>query len=434
RGLVNPLGFLLVNMVGDRYPPWIFGVGLAVYDLIAIKWGHKHYDHDGMLSLCPQLRGAKTLGGYRYIDAETDDARLVLRVLREAVRDGGVALSHARVEHLLQLNNGQVCGVALRDGDPEGNRRQIEVQAPVVISATGAWADDLRTKIGARARLRPLQGSHLVLSAERLPLTRSVSIFHPKDHRPVFAFPWQGVIVVGTTDVDCDGPLGRNPRITPYEVEYLMAFLQKAFPSLDLTLSDVQCTFSGVRSVVDTGKTDPSKESREHVLWRENGLLTVTGGKLTTFRLMAQAALRVVRKRLPGHPRLHARQRVLDSTQRPPAPAVVDPSMMLRLVGRYGSDAYGLLSSAQDHELKTIPGSQSMWAELRWAARNEGIIHLDDLLLRRLRLGLQQPEGGVTDTDSIRRIVQEELGWSDDRWDQELEAYKHLWQRAFSPP
>ena len=251
---------------------------------------------------------------------------------------------------------------------------------------------------------------------------------------PVFAFPWQGVIVVGTTDVDCSGSLERNPRISPYEVEYLMAFLQKAFPSLVLKLSDVQCTFSGVRSVVDTGKADPSKESREHVLWQENGLLTVTGGKLTTFRLMAQAALRVVRKRLPGHPRLHARQRMLDSTHKPPPSAVLEPSMMLRLLGRYGSDAYGLLSSAQDHELKSIHGSHAMWAELRWAARNEGVVHLDDLLLRRLRLGLQQPAGGLTDIERIRRIVQEELDWSDERWDQELETYQQLWQHAFSPP
>ncbi len=434
RGLINPLGFLLLNMIGDRYPPWIFGAGLIVYDLIALKWGHKRYDHDGMLSLCPQIKGANTLGGYRYIDAETDDARLVLRVLREAVRDGGLALSHARVDHLLRSNTGQVCGVALRDGDPDGNGRQAEVKAPVVISATGAWADDLRTQIGARPRLRHLRGSHLVLSAERLPLSRSVSMFHPADQRPVFAFPWLGVIVVGTTDVDCEGPLERDPQISPYEIEYLMEFLQKAFPSLDLTLSDVQCTFSGVRSVVDTGKADPSKESREHVLWLENGLLTVTGGKLTTFRLMAQAALRAVRRKLPGHPRLHARQRVLDSIHKPPASIGLEPSKLLRLLGRYGLDAHELLSSARDEELTFIQSTPALWAELRWAARNEGVVHLDDLLLRRLRLGLQQPQGGLAHVERVRGIVQEELGWPDERWEQELQVYQRLWKRAFSPP
>jgi len=435
RGLVNPLGQLLVSMPGDRMPPWVFGIGLGLYDLIALKWGHKRYDADGLLTLCPQLEGAATLGGYRYIDAHTDDARLVLRILREAVGDGGVALNYARVEHLLRRVSGQVCGVMLRDLDPAGRQREAEVQAPVVISAVGAWADELRIQIGARSRLRLLRGSHLVLPAARLPLSRSVNIFHPADQRPVFAFPWEDVTIVGTTDVDHSRDLERDPWISPAETEYLMNFLSRAFPSLELSTNDVMSTFSGIRSVIDTGKANPSKESREHAIWRESGLLTVTGGKLTTFRLMAQAALRRVRTRLPGKPRFHSRQRVLDAASVDILASIdLEPSMRLRLLGRYGLEAPDFLAGNSPEDIESIPPTQTLWAELRWAARNEGVVHLDDLLLRRVRLGLQLPDGGLHQIERLRTIVQQELAWSDKAWDQELAAYKRLWLRSYSPP
>lgn len=433
RGLVNPLSQLLVNMPGDRIPPWVFGLGLGLYDLLALKWGHKRYDADGLLALCPQLKGAATLGGYRYIDANTDDARLVLRILREAVRDGGVALSYARAERLLRTASGRVCGVALQDLARHG--RNAEVQAPVVISAVGAWADELRQQVGARSRLRLLRGSHLVLPHKRLPLSRSVNILHPADHRPVYALPWESVTIVGTTDVDHDRPPESDPAISDAEAEYLIRFLGRAFPSLELDASDVVSTFSGIRSVVDTGKANPSKESREHAIWQESGLLTVTGGKLTTFRLMAQAALRRVRSRLPGNPRFHARQRVLDETSAEMLSGVeLEAPMRLRLLGRYGLEAPEFLHASSPDELVPVAPTQTLWAELRWGARNEGVMHLDDLLLRRVRLGLQLPSGGLDQIARVREIVQKELAWPDETWEKELQNYTHLWRRSYAPP
>jgi glycerol-3-phosphate dehydrogenase len=435
RGLINPLGQLLVSMTGDRLPLWVFGIGLGLYDLIAFKWGHKRYSAGGLLSTCPQLEGAPMLGGYRYIDAHTDDARLVLRLLREAVGDGGVALNYARVVNLLQRGSGQVCGVALRDLDPSGCDRETEVEAPVVISAVGAWADELRSQIGARSRLRLLRGSHLVLPADRLPLSRSVNIIHPDDQRPVFAFPWEGVTIVGTTDEDHGSTPKRNPAIRPVEIEYLMHFLARAFPSLGLSTDDVISTFSGIRSVVDTGKANPSKESREHAIWQESGLLTVTGGKLTTFRLMALAALRTVRSRLPGRPKLHARQRVLNEVNVDILSGFdLDSSLRLRILGRYGVEASDFLHTASPQDLELISPTHSLWAELRWAARKEGIVHLDDLLMRRVRLGLQLPDGGLALIERLRKLVQQELGWSDEKWEQELEDYRNLWMRSYAPP
>ncbi len=431
RGLVGQLGFLLPNFAGDRPPGWMFGLGLIVYDLLALKWGHRHYDALDIRELSPNVRESGLLGGYRYFDAQTDDARLVLRVIREAVRGGGVAIHYAHAESLLRSRSRQVCGVILRDQAPGSEGRTTEIEAPVVINATGAWADGLRSGKGGR-HLRQLRGSHLIFSAKRFPLRRAVSFLHPKDRRPVFVLPWEGVTLFGTTDVDHDQSLDAEPAISAAEVEYLMAGLAYAFPSLELTLDDVQGTFAGVRPVVDTGKADPSRESREHVLWNEDGLLTVTGGKLTTFRLMAHDALEAVRARLRGTPTFDRNKRMLDVLPADFDAPGLDPAARLRLLGRYGVDAPDLIAASR--ELESICGSLALWAELRWAARAEGAIHLDDLLLRRVRLGLLLPRGGLDCMDRIRAIAQPELGWSDDRWAQEVKRYADLWKRCYSLP
>ncbi len=185
------------------------------------------------------------------------------------------------------------------------------------------------------------------------------------------------------------------------------------------------------RPVVDTGQRDPSKESRESVLWDECGLLTITGGKLTTFRLMALEALRAVRGRLPHRPRFSAKQRMLDPIDARLI-ADLDPGVALRLFGRYGADTPDLVQAAQPDELQPIDRTPSLWAELRWAARNEGVVHLEDLLLRRVRLGLLLPQGGLTHMDRIRTIAQPELDWSDQRWEQEVSDYTQLWNRCYS--
>ncbi|OGO63849.1 MAG: hypothetical protein A2Z45_01725 [Chloroflexi bacterium RBG_19FT_COMBO_55_16] len=443
RGLVIPLGFLMANFKTDRLPPWLFGVGLTVYDMLALKGGHRYYDSSGIQELCPQLNDQGLLGGYRYFDAETDDARLVLRVIREAVRQGGLALNYARVEGLIHSPSGRVCGVQLRDMDPDAAGRTAEVVSGVVVNATGAWANELRELVAMHKdnppgvqlspRLRHLRGSHLIFPESKLPLNRAVCLWHPADGRPVFAFPWEGVTIIGTTDVDHGRVVQTDPKISLPEAEYLLAVVTYAFPGLNLTLDDVQGTYSGIRAVLDTGKADPSKESREHVLWKENGMLTVTGGKLTTFRLMAHDTLRAARAMLPGQPVFDPHFRVLET---PPAgileSASLDAAARLRLLGRYGADAPELIAAAEPGELQAIASSPALWAELRWAARAEGVIHLDDLLLRRVRLGLLLPQGGLPCLESVRRIAQRELGWNELRWEQEVENYVRLWQESYS--
>ncbi|MDD5467264.1 MAG: glycerol-3-phosphate dehydrogenase/oxidase [Anaerolineales bacterium] len=440
RGLINPLGFLLATYRADSMPWWTFGIGLTLYDMLALKWGHRYYDPYDLRELCPQLKEDGLRGGYRYFDATTDDARLVIRIIRESVEAGGRALNYARVTHLLRLKDGRVRGVAIQDDAPEGKGRSLEIHAPMVINATGAWADELcpggslpgRGK--ALPRLRKLRGSHLVFPFTTLPLTRSVSCMHPADGRFVFAFPWEGVTVVGTTDVEHSAALATNPAISPAEHTYLMAWLEHTFPDLQLSEKDVLSTYSGIRCVADSGKSDPSKETREHVICFEEGLLTITGGKLTTFRLMAHNALTSIRNSLPGYPRFDPHKRVLN----PPLPEDTVPEQLsrlsrLRILGRYGREAPAVIAAANQEELTSIPGLPTLWGELRYAAREEGVVHLDDLLLRRTRLGIQLPEGGLAHLARLRAIAQPELAWDDARWEAEVNDYTRLWQRSYAP-
>ncbi len=433
RGLIYPLGFIMPTYKNDPIPAWLLGIGLSIYDLMALKWGHRHYDPKGIYELCPQLQGSRLLGGFRYIDAQTDDARLVIRLIREAVRDGGTAINYSQVVDLCRLRSKQVCGIVLKDLAPGTKGRIIEIKTPVVINATGAWADNLRVKVGAKPRLRHLRGSHLIFPEKKLPISRAVSFWHPQDGRPVFAYPWEGVTIVGTTDVDMGSQLQIDPCISPEEVEYLMSAVSHVFPDLGIILNDVQATYSGIRAVLDTGKADPSKESREYVLWNESGLLTITGGKLTTFRLMAHSALRAIRRHLPGRPTFNSKLRVLDI----PSPKALNDldlngSTQLRLLGRYGQDVDGLVETMKSGEIEPVDQIQTLWGEIRWAAHAEGVVHLDDLLLRRVRLGLQLPKGGIPWIDRIRAIIQPELCWDDLRWDQEVSTYQELWKRCYS--
>jgi glycerol-3-phosphate dehydrogenase len=432
HGLVNRLGFLYPCLSGDAMPGWVFGAGLVIYDLMARQWSHRSYDAEDMRALCPQLTTPALRSGFRYFDAQTDDARLVLRLLRESVSGGGLALNYVRVTSLLKTNSGQVCGVVVQDTSGE-TARQLEVKARVVINATGAWADRLRGEIGKAPRLRPLRGSHLVFPFSRLPLTRAVSFLHPHDGRPVFALPWEGAVVYGTTDVDQGPDLLVDPAISGSEAGYLLDGLKFVFPQLELTFADVSATYSGIRPVVDTGKANPSKESREHVLWDEDGLLTVSGGKLTTFRIMARQALKAVRRHL-GHIPFDSDIPVLDAIT-PEAEAVCaashfSPAQCLRLLARYGPGSTALFN-ASAADLQPVDGTLYCWAELRQAARAEGVVHLDDLLLRRVRLGLLAPNGGLDLMDRIRLTVQPELGWDDKRWEAEEKSYAELWHASY---
>lgn len=447
-GLIDPLGFLIAVYEGDRPGTWTYRAGLSMYDLMALQWTHRRYSPGELRMLAPSIAREGLEGGFGYHDAQTDDARLVLRVIAEAVAAGGAALNYARAAHLLRADDtpdSPVNGIQLHD---ELSDRWLDLRARVVINATGAWADRLRGEVDAAPRLRPLRGSHMIFPSWRFPIAQAISFAHPTDGRPLVIFPWEGATMVGTTDVDHSESLDIEPRITPQEVAYLMAAVNETFPSLHLGLDDVVSTFAGVRPVVGTGKADPSRESRDHVVWEEEGLLTVTGGKLTTFRLIALDTLEAIRDRLPEVASLPENVSALDavtvdlSEQITPAAGVdgapvtvrLDEALRRRLAGRYGAAAPDLIAEARAGELESIGSTATLWAELRWAARHEQVAHLDDLLLRRVRIGLLLPHGGRDILPQVRAVCQAELGWHDARWAAEEARYLDLWQAHYDLP
>lgn len=430
-GLVEHLGFMVPFYREGSYSPLMLQAGLAIYDLIALRRSRRRHRPEKIALLAPALKSEGIKGAFWYRDARTDDARLVLRVIRDGVRLGGSALNYARVEDILRDRDGRVRGVAVRENS---TGHTVEVRSQAVINATGVWAQSIRSLPGGRPRLRPLRGSHLVFPHWRFPLALAVNFLHPADGRPLYVFPWEGVTLLGTTDLDHDHSLEDEPRISPVEGRYLMEGVRHYFPSLNLADSDVLSTFSGVRPVVDTGKKDPSRESRDHVVWSENGLITVTGGKLTTFGLLAGEALSHARKyiRRTSAPAQTSAEKKYGSNGFP-APAGTNEAQSRRLTGRYGPDAGRLINESCPGDLKTIPCTETLWAEIRWAAGHEGVVHLDDIMLRRTRLGILDTEGGTRFMHRIREIVQPAAGWDDRRWEEEVSRYIDIWRNGYSP-
>lgn len=432
RHLVTPLGFIM-PCPDDPHLARQYGLGVVIYDLLAPKWQHSKLSRDRILQCCPELRSDQLTCGYLYYDAAMDDTRLVFRLIRETVAAGGTALNYTRATQLLKDAQGKVCGAVLSDcsGAELGD---VEITACVVINATGPWSDELRAIVGAPSRLRKLRGSHLVFSRERLPLKQAVTLVHPRDHRAMFAIPWEGVSLIGTTDLDHTFPLEAcEPFTTSAEIEYILEAANATFPSLELEHTDVLSTFSGLRPIVNTGQADPSKESRAHVVWEEGGLITITGGKYTTFRIMAEQTLQMASSRLPHPADLSSRRRYFAPLPREHAPVTLGEEQYLYLLGRYGEDTSALLTNAIIGENTPIHHLPNLWSEIRWAARTGAVEHLDDLLLRRVRLGMLLPGAAMNDMEHIRTLAQSELGWDDVRWQAEVDRYLEIYRKAYSP-
>ena len=430
-GLVEPMGFLYPFYRGHWPGRWSFTALITLYDLLARRSNHCYYAARDLLMLVPRIAAQGLTGGIKYEDAFTDDSRLVLRTIREAQQDGALALNYVVADRLI-INGDRVSGVVIRD---VLTGQSAEVLARAVVNATGAWADRLRAQVDGENHIRPLRGSHLVFPFWRFPLAQAVTMLHPADRRPVIIMPWEGATLLGTTDLDHKEDLDVEASITSQEVEYLVQAVDYQFPSLGIRHEDILATYSGVRPVIGTGALNPSSEKRDHSIWVEHGLISVSGGKLTTFRLIALDVLGRVARFNPSITMKDSGDRLLSTPEYQwPCLERVDPALRTRLAGRYGREAENVVRCAGDDELTRVPGTDIMWAELRWAARNEAVVHLDDLLLRRTPIGVLLPQGGVRFFDRIHEICKEEMNWDVERWGQEAQAYEILWRSCYSLP
>ena len=430
-GLVDLMPYMMPHYDG-RFPGrFAFGMLLKVYDLLARRKYHTFHGADSVRERYPFLNPDGLTGASEFADAVTDDSRLVMRILHEARRDGAEVLNYVAVDRTEQNADGVT--ISLRD---TVGGASCKVTASVLVNATGVWVNELREQLGQSADVRPARGSHIVIPAERLPVDVSFTILHPQDQRPIFVYPWEGRTVIGTTDLDHPKPDNGEVGITRREMDYLLALAAFQFPEAGIQEKDVISSWAGVRPLVASGAKNSSKESRDHTVWKDGRVVSVSGGKLTTFRLIALDVLKEARDELPE----------CEVDKKAPVFTITDPAiaslaseqMAHRLAGFYGRDAAEIIGTAKAHggaeDLEPIPGTHTCWAELRWQAASEAVVHLDDLLLRRSRLGLLLKNGGLDLLPDLKERLQPMLGWSDEHWAAEVERYRRLWSQFYSLP
>lgn len=428
-GLVDLMAYMMPHYRG-RFPgPFVFGLLLRVYDFLAGKRYRKFLNIRETIARFPYLRRNRLLGATEFADAVTDDSRLVMRVLHEARHDGAELINYVGVTKSEQNDDGVV--ITLTDSITGA---EYQVKSRCLVNATGVWVNALREQQGVTHTIRPARGSHIVVERERLPVDVSFTVLHPQDKRPIFVYPWEGRTVIGTTDLDHPTPGNDEAGITQKELNYLMELADYQFPSAGLNVRDVISSWSGVRPLVSAGASNSSKESRDHTVWSDGRLISVSGGKLTTFRLIALDVLKAASKWLPQTGPTDDSAPVF--TQHATATNIpgLSAHILRRLRGFYGADCDRLIEYSSMDDLTVVPGTEMVWAELSWCAAHEAVVHLDDLLLRRTRLGLLVPKGGLTHEARLKSLIQPQLDWSDERWTQEVERYRKIWERFYWLP
>jgi glycerol-3-phosphate dehydrogenase len=396
---------------------------------------HRMISGEEVTELLPALAAREPTGGYLFYDCQADDVRLVLTVLGEAERFGAVCANRAHVTGLLE-HGGHARGVRVRDVE---SGAELEVRAANVVNATGVWADQLRgEELHAEAELptiRPSRGTHVTLEHRDLPL-HAGAIVPAGEGRTIFALPWLGRTLVGTTDVDYEGPL-EHVMPSGEDIDYLLHAINDFFGS-SLHPGQLTGAFAGVRPLISTG--DPKKSvdiSRKAELYEtSSGMITITGGKLTTWRRMAKLTVdRLVEREARDAPcRTHEIPlgQAIDVQELPRVEGVPEDCYPA-LAARYGHAAHEVLAVAAERgELAQpiVAGLPDLLAEAALAARHEQARSIGDVLLRRTRLGLlAAPEllgaggDGAGPARRVAAVLAGELGWSDPRRREELARF-----------
>jgi glycerol-3-phosphate dehydrogenase len=434
--LVAPLPFLVPAFEGRR-PDRLMGMGLNMYDAMSWRRGrdedeewsparHRIIGGAETVEMAPALAGRDPSAAYLFYDCQTDDARLVLSVLAEAERFGAVCVNACEATGLIEDG-----GLLVRDTVGDG---EFELTAANVINATGVWADRLRPEeLYAEEevpRIRPSRGSHVTMPREVLPVEAGV-IVPAGGGRTIFALPWLGRTLAGTTDNDYEGSLEHVPP-AEVDVAYLLDALNEFFGT-SLGLDDLTGAYAGVRPLISTG--DPKKSvdiSRRAELYEtSSGLVTITGGKLTTWRRMAKLAVdRIVEREgreAPCRTNEIPLGEPVEADALPDA-AGVDEDSRRHLARRYGHAArlvMTLAAAAPELGRRISPDMPDIVAEAAYAAGHEQARSLADLLLRRTRLGLLDARRlGREPPRAVAAAMAAELDWDEARVDRELADWK----------
>jgi glycerol-3-phosphate dehydrogenase len=453
--LVQPLPFLIPlfgrDGVVSKTVARSYASALWAYDLTGgfrIGRWHQRVSSQDALEHLPLLRAERLVAGFVYFDAQTDDARLTLAVLRTAVLDfGATAASYVALDDVLTDPGGRIVGARVRatrtptsgpnlEGRVEHPGTPLEVRTRSLVNATGVWSDHRHWPGLADEPLRPAKGVHVTVPADRLPCDIGAVIPVRGDRRSIFVVPWPeaGLTYIGTTDTDYAGRL-EAPHCDAGDVDYLLEAVN-AVTTAGLSPADVTGAWAGLRPLLASaghhrGRT--ADLSRRHrVTASPNRVVTVTGGKLTTYRKMAEDAVDAVVSVLGAGPRPCVTRRLRLRGASPgfaaPAPAVAAETEALRthFERRYGSEAPALLELiAGDADLgaPAVPGLPYRRAEVVYAVRHEMAQTLDDVLTRRTRASLQRAEASARAAPSVAGLMAIDLGWTPSRVRAECERY-----------
>jgi glycerol-3-phosphate dehydrogenase len=444
--LVRPLPFLFPSWEGGKVPAWQVRAALWTYAALANFRSEARFQMLSRQQVAAysndvRLDGLRVAGLYH--DAQVDDARLVLETLKGARRLGGAdAAPHAEVIELLYAE-GRVVGARVRD---RLDGRSLTVRAHVVVNAAGpgiARVRGLDVREGGE-RLRPAKGVHLAIPRHRVHAEGAVA-FEAADGRHLFLCPFEDIMMIGTTDSFSDEI--DEPVVTIDEVHYLLAAANEAFPNAGLTTNDIRSVWAGVRPLVadEDATAPPSDVSRESEIQESpTGLLSMAGGKLTTFRAMGEAALdRAVprlpreRRRAAGPSRTFVEPLRCDDFDRAALEQDlqqrhrVSPRTAEHLVRAWGAEAPALLEAAPPEARQPIGRSRYLYAEIPWAFRTECAATLCDVLERRVRLALFAEGQGLPELARVAQVAADALGWDAERTRVEARAYAATVRRRY---
>jgi glycerol-3-phosphate dehydrogenase len=402
------------------------GSAMWMYDLtggIRIGKLHERLTKAEALAHMPTMPADRLASAYLYYDAQTDDARLTLTIARTAASHGAAVANYTAVKRFLKDADGKVLGaVVLADGN------EIEVRAKTVVNATGVWSDELRAlDEGVHPRsIRPAKGIHITVPWHKTQNDIAAVIPVPKDRRSLFVVPWGDLAYVGTTDTDYEGPLD-DPQCTSDDIDYVLRALN-ASVTTGVTRADILGTWAGLRPLVKDATSERTADlSRRHTVRRSaSGVISIMGGKLTTYRRMAADTVDEVADELDIHRRSSTKHVVLlggDGFD-PDRPR---EGLDAHLASRYGTEAEAVaLLAASDRDLARplVPGLTYVRAEAVHAARHEMARTLDDILSRRTRARLLGRDDAARVADDVAALVAPELGWTDGDREREVAAFR----------
>ncbi|TXG92583.1 glycerol-3-phosphate dehydrogenase [Rhodococcus rhodnii] len=432
--LVKPLRFLfpIEHRVWER--PYI-AAGIFLYDRMGGATSvpaQKHLTRSGALRLAPALRRDALVGGIQYYDTVVDDARHTMTVARTAAQYGATVRTSTQVVGFLKEAD-RISGVQVRDVE---TGRVAEVQASVVINATGVWTDEIQalSRGRGRFRVRASKGVHIVVPRDRI--VSDAAIILRTEKSVLFVIPWGSHWIIGTTDTDWNLDLA-HPAATRADIDYILEHVNTVLVT-PLVPDDIEGVYAGLRPLLAGESDETSKLSREHAVARvAPGLVAIAGGKYTTYRVMGKDAVDVAAQDIP--------LRVADSvTEKVPLVGAdgyfalanqtarlgerygVHPYRVRHLLDRYGSLIDDVLGAADDAPelLEPITDAPSyLQVEAVYAATAEGALHLDDILARRTRIAIEYAHRGMNCAEQVAALVAPVLGWSDEQREFEVQTY-----------